>query len=54
MMKQILVRRSPDGWDDGLPVWRILLELSPVPLVAHGSGYHLVDDNPEPDWNKVE
>ena len=44
---------SPDEGDDCLPGWWILLELPPVPPVAHGGGYQLVDDNPDPDWNKV-
>ena len=59
MFKQILVvgkhdYQSPDCRDDSLPGWWILLELLLVPLVAHGSSYQLVDDNPEPNWNKVE
>ena len=45
---------SPDGGDDSFPGWWILLELPPVvPAVAHGGGYQLVDDNPDPDWNTV-
>ena len=54
MIKHLIKHQSPDGRDDSPPGWWILLELLLVPLVAHSGGYHLVDDNPEPDWNKIK
>ena len=54
MIKHLIKHQSPDGRDDSPPGCWILLELLLVPLVAHGGGYQLVDDNPEPDWNKIK